>query len=363
MDNFDKDIFTLDDVTNIVFFSSGDFGIPTLKALIEDKRYNIKGIVTSNDKVVYNDKRILDIAKENGIPYCIPSNEEELYHFLEPIKDTESEFGNNLYYCVISYKKLSDRILSLVEGRAMNVHASILPFLRGAAPINWAIRLGFKQTGLTAFRLSDKIDCGDIIRWTFVDMDVDETYDSLFLKLSDKCVDFTMGSLNMFRIISITGTGEGHQPNIGVKSDILVAPKITLKYWDGWLSLSMIEISRLFRSTSYGLPCKLYVIDSDKNKPCDVFNAKIWNYEFIPNLGKKAAYLLATGELSHFLHHFLLGKQKTSQGAPYFLTKQLRIFFPEIVKNRLFRICIIHHRFMLIKISPLYIWTECEASP
>ena len=284
MDNFDKDIFTFDDVTNIVFFSSGDFGIPTLKALIEDKRYNIKGIVTSNDKVVYNDKRILDIAKENSIPYCIPSNEEELYHFLEPIKDTESEFGNNLYYCVISYKKLSDRILSLVEGRAMNVHASILPFLRGAAPINWAIRLGFKQTGLTAFRLSDKIDCGDIISSIFVDIDVDETYDSLFVKLSYKCVDFTMGSLNMFRIISITGTGEGHQPNIGVKSDILVAPKITLKYWDGWLSLSMIEISRLFRSTSNGLPCKLYVIDSDKNKPCDVFNAKIWNYEFIPNL-------------------------------------------------------------------------------
>ena len=284
--NIDKDLFAFGDnnIINIVFFSSGDFGIPTLKALIEDKRYNIKGIVTSNDKVVYNDKRILDIAKENSIPYCIPSNEEELYHFLEPIKDTESEFGNNLYYCVISYKKLSDRILSLVEGRAMNVHASILPFLRGAAPINWAIRLGFKQTGLTAFRLSDKIDCGDIIRWTFVDMDVDETYDSLFLKLSDKCVDFTMGSLNMFRIISITGTGEGHQPNIGVKSDILVAPKITLKYWDGWLSLSMIEISRLFRSTSNGLPCKLYIIERDKTEPCAVFDAKIWDYEFIPNL-------------------------------------------------------------------------------
>ena len=287
MDNtIDKDFFAFgdDDIINIVFFSSGDFGIPTLKALIEEKRYHIKGIVTSNDKVVYNDKRILDIAKENGIPYCIPSNEEELYSFLEPIKDTESEFGDNLYYCVISYKKLSDRILSLVKGRAMNVHASILPFLRGAAPINWAIRLGFKQTGLAAFKLSDKIDQGDVFSAIAVDINENETYDSLFEKLSNKCADFTMGSLNIFSIACMTDSGWSHQPNIGIKSELLEAPKITTKYWDGWLNLSMDEIDRLFRSTSNGLPCKLYIIERDKTEPCAVFDAKIWDYEFIPNL-------------------------------------------------------------------------------
>ena len=177
MDNFDNEMFGFDDITNVVFFSSGDFGIPTLKALIENEKYNVKGVVTSNDKAVYNDKRIADIADANGIPCCIPSNDDELYYFLENIKDDKSDFGNNLYYCVISYKKLSDRILSLVDGRAMNVHASILPFLRGAAPINWAIRLGFKETGLTAFKLSDKIDRGDIINSMFVNINDDETYD------------------------------------------------------------------------------------------------------------------------------------------------------------------------------------------
>lgn len=283
MDNFDNEIFSFDDITNIVFFSSGDFGIPTFKALIENKKYNVKGVVTSNDKVVYDDKRIVDIADANGIPCCIPSNDDELYHFLKDIKDDESEFGNNLYYCVISYKKLSDRILSLVDGRAMNVHASILPFLRGAAPINWAIRLGFKETGLTAFKLSDKIDRGDIINSILVNINDDETYDSLFKKLSDKCVDFTMGSLNLFRLMSITSQRIGRQPNIGVKRDILVAPKITKKYWDGWLRLSMKEIDRLFKSTSNGLPCKIYVIDDNKNTQCDALNAKIWDYEFISN--------------------------------------------------------------------------------
>ena len=125
---------------------------------------------------------------------------------------------------------------------------------------------------------------GDIINSIFVDIDADETYDSLFEKLSNKCVDFTMGSLNIFRIMSITDSDGKHQPNIGVKSDILVAPKITMKYWDGWLNLSMDEIDRLFRSTSNGLPCKMYIIERNKIEPCAVFDAKILGYEFIPNL-------------------------------------------------------------------------------
>ena len=246
----------------------------------------VRWLCVSSVWLVVRVRGITAVSVLRDIPCCIPSNEEELYSFLEPIKDTESEFGDNLYYCVISYKKLSDRILSLVKGRAMNVHASILPFLRGAAPINWAIRLGFKQTGLAAFKLSDKIDQGDVFSAIAVDINENETYDSLFEKLSNKCVDFTMGSLNIFSIACITDSGWSRQPNIGIKSELLEAPKITTKYWDGWLNLSMDEIDRLFRSTSNGLPCKLYIIERDKTEPCAVFDAKIWDYEFIPNLEK-----------------------------------------------------------------------------
>lgn len=307
MDNSDKNIFTFNDATNIVFFSSGDFGIPTLKALIEDKRYNVKGIVTSKDKVVYNDKRILDIAKENSIPCCIPSNEEELYCFLETIKNNEFETVNNLYYCVISYKKLSDRILSLVEGRAMNVHASILPFLRGAAPINWAIRLGFKQTGLTAFKLSDKIDCGDIITTTIVDIDGDDDYDSLFKKLSYKCADFTMSALLQYIATNISGLESNYlykQPNIGVKSNILVAPKIKGDYWNGWLYMKTDEINRLFRSTPNGLPCKLYVVNKDDDRDFYEYSVKIWRYNFVPNEENYTDY-------KHYLNIPLLSQTET----------------------------------------------------
>lgn len=264
---------------NIVFFSSGDFGIPTLKELIKSEKYNVKGVVTSKDKVIYNDKRVVDIAKENKIPFCIPKDEDELYDFLSSINEEPS------FYCVISYKKLSDRILSLVNGRAINVHASVLPFLRGAAPINWAIRLGFKQTGLTAFRLSDKIDSGDIIMYECVDIKDDDTYDTLFKRLSNKCVNLTKVSINQYFLMNNVTDNPSFTPqiNIGLKRDVLVAPKITKKYWDGWLRLTMEEIDRLFKSSSNGLPCKIYVIDDDKNVQCDVFDAKIWDYEFISN--------------------------------------------------------------------------------
>lgn len=265
----------IDGAINLVYFSSGDFGVPTLKALVEHKDFNIKAIVTSRDKVVYNDKRIVEIAKENDIPCCIPNVEDELYSFLSSIKE------DNLCYCVISYKKLSERILSLVDGRAINIHASILPFLRGAAPINWAIRLGFKQTGLTAFKLSNKIDAGDVIETERVDIDNNETYETLFKKLSYRCVDFTCSAMHTFNLID--NDRFIPQLNVGIRRDILTAPKITKNYWNGWQNLSMEEIDRLFRSTPDGLPCKLLVATNTNSIPIISFKAKIWKYEFIPN--------------------------------------------------------------------------------
>ena len=79
---------------------------------------------------------------------------------------------------------------------AFNVHASLLPFLRGAAPINWAIRLGYKETGLTAFVLNDDIDCGDIIANVKLTINKDEKYTSLKKRMSELCVDFTKHVIN-----------------------------------------------------------------------------------------------------------------------------------------------------------------------
>lgn len=288
---------------DIVFFSSGDFGIPTLQTLLVNDNFNVKGIVTSKDKVVYNKKKIADIASENGIPYIIPRNDDELIGFISGILN-ECKF---LTYCVISYKKLSDEILSLVDGRAINIHASVLPYLRGASPINWAIRLGFKQTGLTAFKLSNKIDCGDIITTTVVDIDATDNYDSLFKKLSYKCADFTIPALLQYIATNISGLDGNNlcqQPNIGVSSNILVAPKIKGNYWNGWSYMKTDEINRLFKSTPNGLPCKLYVVNKDDDRDFYEYNVKIWRYNFVPNEENYTDY-------KHYLNIPLLSQPET----------------------------------------------------
>jgi methionyl-tRNA formyltransferase len=172
----------------ILFFASGDFAIDTFESLL-DNDFNIVGLVTSNDKVKYHDKRLSDIAEEFGVPtYTVksgmPMDKDEF--FIDWLKRADADI-----YCVISFKMLPMEIAKMAKKCSFNIHASLLPFLRGSSPINWAIRLGYKETGLTAFVLNNKIDCGDIIANTKVKISDGEKYTKLYKKLSETCVDFT----------------------------------------------------------------------------------------------------------------------------------------------------------------------------
>ena len=172
----------------IIFFGSGDFPIETLKRLI-DYHYDIVGVVTSEDKLMFDDdtsSHIKDIAFEHNIPFIIPKSMTDQY-FLDWLDEHPAEI-----YCVISYKYLPSEVVSRVGKMAFNVHASLLPYLRGAAPINWAIANGFTETGLTAFVLNDKIDTGDILMNCKCTIEEEDTFGSLFLKLAEMCPKFTI---------------------------------------------------------------------------------------------------------------------------------------------------------------------------
>lgn len=172
----------------IIFFASGDFAIDTLYSLIENDA-NVVGVVTSMDKVEFHPYHIADVAKSYNIPLYIVKGGipmEKDGFFMDWLRR-----ANGDVFCVISFKKLPNEVIKLAKKCAFNVHASLLPFLKGAAPINWAIRLGYKYTGLTAFVLNNKIDSGDIIANTKIDVKENEKFTSLFKRLSDLCVDFT----------------------------------------------------------------------------------------------------------------------------------------------------------------------------
>lgn len=245
---------------NIVFFGSGDFPVPTFKFLIACG-FNVVGLVTSNDKVTFNDKRLVDIAKEYGIPYYIPT-------------DLKSkEFISWLYarqpdlFCVISYKMLPNELLRIPSIDSFNVHASLLPFLRGAAPIQWAIRLGFKYTGLTSFILNSKMDCGDIIHSKKLNITDTDTYGTLSNRLSEMCCNFTYDTI--MKLLK----NENHydvvlrQPICGFEgeNELLIAPKYDQYDYHMCNYRHPEDIKRVLRSIApvEGLNAKLKILEKD----------------------------------------------------------------------------------------------------
>lgn len=211
---------------NIVFFGSGDFPIPTFKSLI-DCGCNITGLITSHDKVFFNDKRLCEIAKEYNIPTYVPDSLTD-EKFIKWLKDKNADI-----FCVISYKILPKELLEMPSTTAFNVHASLLPFLKGPAPIYWAIRRGFNVTGLTSFVLNSKVDDGDIISNLEVNIDKNETYGTLHQKLSEKCSKFTIGTIiKLLEAVDINKILI-KQPKFSINNfayrydTIMCAPKIT----------------------------------------------------------------------------------------------------------------------------------------
>lgn len=306
----------------IIFFASGDFAVPTLKHLLENN-YSIIGIVSSKDKVIFNDKRIVDLAEEYNIPYVIPNDLED-ESFVNWLRQKNPDI-----FCVISYKKLPDVILSIPNTCAFNVHASLLPFLRGAAPINWAIRNGYKETGLTAFLLNDKIDCGNILSNEKVSIKETDDYKSLFQELSIKCCSFTRKVIDNIilheKFYLNKSISQSVLPNtIG---NILKAPKINQDYFKDWDYLNADEFIRLIRSVKPidGIPMKMVILQETcgenfmtneiiKKLRCKIYNAEKVNTNHDKTImtdGKEYIFLrLNNGECVSIKEIQLEGKKR-----------------------------------------------------
>lgn len=261
----------------IVFFANGDFAIETFETLVENG-FNIVGLVTStNDKVKYHAHTIRQSAERLSVPYYLAKggNIDDDEFLMDWLKRADADI-----FCVISFKKLPESVTRLARKCAFNVHASLLPFLRGAAPINWAIRLGYKETGLTAFVLSDKIDQGDIIANTKVKISEGEKFTSLYRKLSYECIDFTghvIGDVLQSpdwksRLIS--------QPSWNAENEyVQYAPKVDAKYFECyWKCFSPKKLKNLVDSVDdSGLPCSITVQENGVKE----FKAKIYEVEVV----------------------------------------------------------------------------------
>lgn len=165
----------------IVFMGTPEFASTSLRMLVKEG-YNIVAVVTTPDKPAGRGQKMHEsdvklIAKELGLPILQPEKlrDEE---FLAALKALDIDLG-----IVIAFRMLPEVVWAMPKYGTFNLHASLLPQYRGAAPINWAIINGEKQTGITTFLLNHEIDKGAIIEQQAVDILPEDNIGSLYDKL------------------------------------------------------------------------------------------------------------------------------------------------------------------------------------
>ena len=145
----------------IVFMGTPEFAVPSLRALVEGG-YNVVAVVTTPDKPAGRGQKIHEsdvkiAARELGLPILQPEKLRDA-EFVEAMQALQPDLG-----IVIAFRMLPEVIWAMPRLGTFNLHASLLPQYRGAAPINWAIINGESETGVTTFLLNHEIDKGAII--------------------------------------------------------------------------------------------------------------------------------------------------------------------------------------------------------
>ncbi len=168
----------------IIFMGTPDFAVASLKALVE-KNYNIVGVVTAPDKPSGRGRKINTSAVKK---YAESVN----LNILQPEKFRNEEFLEELkslnadIQIVVAFRMLPKVVWDMPKLGTFNLHASLLPQYRGAAPINWAVINGESKTGITTFLLNDKIDEGNILLQKEVMIDIKDDVGIVHDKLMEE---------------------------------------------------------------------------------------------------------------------------------------------------------------------------------
>ena len=228
----------------IVFMGTPEFASTSLRRLVAEG-YNIVAVVTTPDKPAGRGQKLHEsdvklTAKELGLPILQPEKlrDEE---FLANLKALDVDLG-----IVIAFRMLPEVVWAMPRYGTFNLHASLLPEYRGAAPINWAIINGDTRTGVTTFLLNHEIDKGAIIEQEPVDILPEDNIGTLYDKLMYVGADLVLRTVD-----KIAEGGYTTIEQMGVdESTLRPAPKIFKE--DGRIDWSrgVVDIQNLVRGLS-----------------------------------------------------------------------------------------------------------------
>jgi len=194
------------------------FAVPSLESLV-DVGFKVVGVVTSPDKpqgrgLEMGTSPVKQAAIKQGVPVLQPTNLKS-EAFLAELKSLNANLQ-----VVVAFRMLPESVWSMPELGTFNLHASLLPQYRGAAPINWAIINGEKETGVTTFFLQHEIDTGEILFQEKENILDTDTAGSLYSRLMDK------GAGLVVRTAKAIADGSTTPVRQGESASLRKAPKI-----------------------------------------------------------------------------------------------------------------------------------------
>lgn len=223
----------------VLFMGTPDFAVPTLQALIESE-HEVVGVVTQPDKPKGRGGKmqyspVKELAVEAGLPVYQPDRvRDEVFLFevrrLYPDVIVVVAFG----------QILSKEILEIPEYGCLNVHASLLPKLRGAAPIQWSVIQGDKESGVTIMQMDEGLDTGDILMTRRYSLEEKETGGSLFERLA------AFGGPMILKVLEDAQAGNLH-PIPQKDEEHTYAKMLTKAVGEMDFTKSAVELERLIR--------------------------------------------------------------------------------------------------------------------
>lgn len=229
-----------ENMLNILFMGTPDFAQESLKCLVEEK-YNIIGVVTNPDRPKGRGMKMIaspvkEYAIEKGLEVYQPEKVKKNTEFIEKIRSLNPDV-----ICVVAYGKiLPKEILDIPKYGCINVHASILPKYRGAAPIQWAVLNGDKVTGVTTMYMDVGMDTGDIILVEETNIGEEETTGELWDRLSKIGGNLLVKTLKQIE--------EGTAPRKKQEEDFTMAPMLNKEMSKiDWENKTAGEIHNLVR--------------------------------------------------------------------------------------------------------------------
>lgn len=254
----------------IVFMGTPDFAKVHLEALVENK-YNIVGVFCREDKpkgrgMKLTPPPIKEYAEANNIPVYQPNKVKENPEVMEKL----NEWKPNVIIVVAYGRILPKEILDFPKYGAINVHGSILPKYRGAAPIQWSVINGDRETGVTTMYMDEGMDTGDMITISKITIEKNDTYESVHDKLA------IIGAKTLISDLEKLVENDGELTRTKQPTNFTIAPMLSKDNSRIDFNDTADSICNLIRGTNPfpGAWCKL-----DEERTYKVYEAEKIDYE------------------------------------------------------------------------------------